>query len=251
MVLEYHSFMHSVVQFLVGKDRKRFLIHTELSSSIPSEILRPPIVEEIDEVVFGRFCEFVYSGDYSVPSPIYDGLGNQAPTEPVRQWDPARLTWNFFHPENLPIVCADLRERLGQVNPKYRANDESTTNPKDSYADIFLCHAEMYRFASRTGWTALYHLTLYHLLQLLANFALCEERTRDIVTLFKFVFEEIDSEFEGIGDINGFEGRGNIKNLLGDYALWNLEILMRDADFQLVLDKMPSLKKGFFRWMWK
>lgn len=65
----------------------------------------------------------------------------------------------------------------------------------------------------------------------------------DIVTLFKFVFEEVDSEeFEVIGDI---------KDLLGDYALWNVESLMRDANFWFVLNGMPSLEKGLFRWMWK
>ncbi|OQE07899.1 hypothetical protein PENFLA_c148G04038 [Penicillium flavigenum] len=232
-----------IVLFVVGKDRKRFLIHEELASSFPSEILRPPIVEEIDEVVFGRCCEFVYTGDYSAPSPIYDGIGKQSLTESVRRWDPARLTWNFFHPEKFPIVCADLRELLGQVNPTYRANDESSTDPKYSYADIFLCHAEMYRFAFRTGWTALCYLSLNRLLGLLANFALCEERTGDIVILFKFVFEKIDSEET--------EGMGDIKKLVGDYVLWNLEILMRDMDFQLVLKEMPSLETAFFRRMWK
>ncbi|CAG8090665.1 unnamed protein product, partial [Penicillium nalgiovense] len=78
---------------------------------------------------------------------------------------------------------------------------------------------------------------------LLANFALCEERTGDIVILFKFVFEKIDSEET--------EGMGDIKKLVGDYVLWNLEILMRDMDFQLVLEKMPSLETAFFRRMWK
>ncbi|KAF4772229.1 hypothetical protein HAV15_011214 [Penicillium sp. str.  len=63
-----------IVLFVVGKDRKRFLIHKD-------EILRPPIVEDIDEVVFGRCCEFVYTGDYSAPSPIYDGIGIQSLTE--------------------------------------------------------------------------------------------------------------------------------------------------------------------------
>lgn len=101
-----------IVLFVVGKDRKRFLIHKELASSFPSEILRSPIVEGIDEVVFGRCCEFVYTGDYSAPSPIYDGIGIQSLTESVRRWDPARLTWNFFHPEKFPIVCADLHEGL-------------------------------------------------------------------------------------------------------------------------------------------
>ncbi|KAJ5678481.1 uncharacterized protein N7477_004114 [Penicillium maclennaniae] len=252
MVLTYHSLMESgVVLVFVGKDQKRFLIHTELASSFPVQILQPPIAEEFDEVVFGRCCEFVYTGDYSVPPPIYDGIRNQSATESVRRWDPAGLSWNFFHPGKFPIVCADLRERLGQVNPNYRANDESSTDPKYSYADVFLCHAEIYSFASRTGWTALCHLSLYRLLGLLANFTLCEERTGDIVTLFKFTFENVDSEeFESIGDIK-FEGMGDLKKLMGDYAMWNLEILMQDMDFQLVLDKMPSLANAFFRWMWK
>jgi hypothetical protein len=36
---------------------------------------------------------------------------------------------------------------------------------------------------------------------LLANFALCEERAGDIVTLFKFALENVESEeFEGMGD---------------------------------------------------
>ncbi|KAJ5467323.1 hypothetical protein N7475_005075 [Penicillium sp. IBT 31633x] len=252
MVLEYHSLIESgVVLFVVGKERKRFLIHTELASSFPSEILRPPICEEIDEEVFGRCCEFVYTGDYSVPSPIYGGIGNQSSTESVRRWDPVRLTWNLFHPGKFPIVCADLRERLGQVNPNYRANDVVSTDPKYSYADIFLCHTEMYCFASRTGWTALCYLSFYRLLGLLANFALCEEQTRDIVTLLKHVFKKFVSEdFECLGDIK-FEDMGDIRKLVGDYALWNLEILMRDMDFQLLLENMPSLEKAFFRWMWK
>jgi hypothetical protein len=242
-----------VVLVFVGKDQKRFLIHTELASSFPSKILKSPIVNEIDEVVFGRCCEFGYTGDYSIPPPICDGIGNQPSTEPVRRWDPARLTWNFFHPEKFPIVCAGLRERLDQVNPNYRANDDSIPDPTYSYADKFICHAEMYLFASRSGWTALCYLSLYRLLGLLANFPLCEERTGDILTLFKFTFEKLDfGELEGIRGIRveDMGDMGDIKKLVGDYAMWNLEILMRDMDFQLVLDKVPFLEKAFFRWMW-
>jgi hypothetical protein len=126
-------------------------------------------------------------------------------------------------------------------------------DPKYSYADIFLCHAEMYSFACRTGWTALCYLSLYRLLGLLVNCTLCEERTGDIVTLFKFAFEDVNSEeFESIGDIKfEYEGMGDIKKLMGDYLIWNLEILMRDMDFQLALDKMPSLENALFRWMWR
>lgn len=150
--------MHSgITQFVVGKDRQKISIHTALTSLFSKVILQPPMIEEMDDVLFGRCFEFVYSGDYSVPSPIYEPhncqRGITSSTEPVRRWDPAGLTWNYFHPEKFSIICADLRERLGQVNPNYRANDEKSTDPNYSYADIFLCHAEMYRVSSRTGWT--------------------------------------------------------------------------------------------------
>ncbi|KAJ5461510.1 uncharacterized protein N7458_003062, partial [Penicillium daleae] len=52
---------------------------------------------------------------------------------------------------------------------------------------------------------------------LLANFTLCEERTGDVVTLMKFIFEESDSEHIG-----------NIRIILRDYTLWNMETLMQN-----------------------
>lgn len=86
---------------------------------------------------------------------------------------------------------------------------------------------------------------------MLKHFSLYEERIRDIVLLLKFAFENIDSEeFEIIQDI-GFEGMKDIRKLVRDYTLWNLEILMRDIDFQLLLNKMPCLEKDLFRGMWK
>lgn len=67
----------------------------------------------------------------------------------------------------------------------------------------------------------------------------------------KFASEKIDSgELEGMRDVR-VEDMGDNKKLAGDYAMWNLEILMRDMDFQLVLDKIPVLGKLSFRWMWK
>lgn len=65
--------MHSgITQFVVGKDRQKIFIYTALTSLFPKEILQPPMIEEIDNVLFGRCFELVYSGDYSVPSPIYE-----------------------------------------------------------------------------------------------------------------------------------------------------------------------------------
>ncbi|KAF3399950.1 hypothetical protein F1880_007971 [Penicillium rolfsii] len=233
-----------IVQFVVGKDRKQFSIHTELVSFFPSENLRSPIVEEIDEVIFSRCCEFVYSGDYSVPFPVYDPYGGQRrigiqpSKESVRRWNPANIT-NFFHPELLPRVCADLLERLDQA-PKYQAKEELNTDPKHDHTEIFICHAELYRFARRMNWASLCYLSVYRLLRLLANFNLCEERTGDVVTLMKFIFEETDGA-----------DMGNMDSLLRDYAVWNVETLMQDVDFRHLLDRVPSLAKDIFRKMWE
>ncbi|KAJ5597332.1 hypothetical protein N7537_007416 [Penicillium hordei] len=66
-----------IVQFVVGKDRKRFSIHAALTSSFQSEILQPPTVGELDEIIFGRCFEFVYSGSYSIPSPVFNPFSGQ------------------------------------------------------------------------------------------------------------------------------------------------------------------------------
>jgi hypothetical protein len=55
-----------MVEFVIGKDGKRFSIHAALAKSFPEKLLESPLNSEIDEAVFGHCCEFVYSGDYSV-----------------------------------------------------------------------------------------------------------------------------------------------------------------------------------------
>lgn len=54
MLLKYHTYSKSPI----------------ISIMMLLTILQPPISEEVDEVVFGRCCEFVYSGDCSVPLPV-------------------------------------------------------------------------------------------------------------------------------------------------------------------------------------
>jgi hypothetical protein len=98
-------------------------------------------------------------------------------------------------------------------------------------------HAEVYRLAVTTHWVPLWALSLYRLIRSLASFTLCEERTGDIIELLKFVFEENEYKYE-------------LKVVLVDYAAWNVEILMRDADFRQLLDRVPSLEKAIFRAMW-
>lgn len=93
-----------------------------------------------------------------------------------------------------------------------------------------------YRLGLRTDWVSLCAWSLYRLLHLLDNFTLFDERSGDIVQLLSF------------GDSEYME---NMQDILQEYAVWNVEILMQDADFQRLLDRVPSLEKAIFRSMWK
>jgi hypothetical protein len=107
-----------------------------------------------------------------------------------------------------------------------------------SYTAVFLSHAEIHRFRVRTGWLSLSALSLYRLLRLLKNFTLFEERLGDIVQLLVFVFE--DSQY-----------MGNLEKMLQDYMVWNMETLMRNADFESFLGRKLSLEQTVFRLMWE
>jgi hypothetical protein len=56
----------------VGENWKLFSIYKVLKNSFSREALEPAMLESVDEEVFGRCCEYMYSEDYSVPSPTSD-----------------------------------------------------------------------------------------------------------------------------------------------------------------------------------
>lgn len=234
------------VEFVIGKDRKRFSIHKALASSFPNKVLQLPINAEVGEIVFGRCCEFVYSGDYSVRLPASNPSGsdggqsdnsNAMPQRLEARWNPVHLTENIFHPTNLSGAHAPVVERLDQV-PWYEDGSALNESPADNYASLFLSHAEVYRFGYRTDWGSLCDRSLYWLLRSLARFKLFNERTGDIVELLRFVFEE--SEY-----------MGRLQIILQDYIAWNVETLMQDVGFKQLLDRVPSLEKAIFRSMWE
>ncbi|KAF7164506.1 hypothetical protein CNMCM6106_001024 [Aspergillus hiratsukae] len=140
------------------------------------------------------------------------------------------------YPTKLPDICAFIKEKLDKA-PLDEDGEVPNTDPADNYAGVFLSHAEVYRFAYITDWVSLCALSLYRLIRSLASFTLFEERTGDIVKLLKFVFEENEYMHE-------------MQDVLVDYAAWNVEILMPDADFRQLLNRVPSLETAIFRSMW-
>lgn len=102
------------------------------------------------------------------------------------------MNWNIFHLKTLLLNYDILLTEFGYI-PRSGFEKNLCNDPFISYAAVFLCHAELHRFGVRTGWLSLSVLSSYRFLQLLENFTLFEERTKDIVQLLEFVFE--DSEY--------------------------------------------------------
>lgn len=90
-----------------------------------------------------------------------------------------------------------------------------------------------YHFGYRMDWGSLCDRSLHWLVRSLTCFNLFEERTGDIVKLLRFVFEEI-------------KYIESLRVVLRDYAAWNMEIFMRDADFKQLLDKSSILGESHF-----
>lgn len=130
------------------------------------------MIKSFREEVFGRCCEFVYSGDYSAPSLVREFWGdNSSQLEDIetqrhgvaRRWDRSNLTWNLFYLKVLSLSYNNLLKEIGWT--LYPETKEGFSNDCfTSYREVFLSHAEMHHFAVRTGWLSLAHLSSYRLL---------------------------------------------------------------------------------------
>lgn len=232
-----------IVELVVGKSR--FSVHAALMSSFPSNIVDSIGNEDIDEVVFSRCCEFVYRGDYSLPlatriitlrSAGQSSDADASTPLPSGRWNPGNMSKNLFHPRTLLNTLNSLAELLDRV-PENEAEEELSKDPSADYEHILIGHAEVYRLAIITDWASLRHLSVYRLLRVLANFSLSEGRSGTIVKLLTFAF--VDNDY-----------LGNIEDILKHYVIWNLNVLMQDAGFLRLLDRVPSLEKTIFRSMW-
>ncbi|KAB8230313.1 uncharacterized protein BDW43DRAFT_321601 [Aspergillus alliaceus] len=161
-----------IVEFVIGINQQQFSIHAALAGYFPKEIFQPSINGQVDEIVFGHCCEFIYSGDYSIPLPTADLCrdDNDKPS------DSQTLS----------------REKLDKASLDEGVPDN---NLADNYAAVFLSYAEVYHFAYTADWDPLYTLLLY---------------------LYLRKIKDMD----------------NMRDMLVHYAVWNIEIIMRDTNFQ-------------------
>lgn len=98
------------------------------------------------------------------------------------------------HSEHLPssktslYTCASSRKL--ELPLVLKDENRMNTEPRDSYMNGFVSHAEIHQLAYKTDLTSLRALSTYRLIQSLKIFTLFEECTKDIVRLARFVFKE-------------------------------------------------------------
>ena len=116
-----------------------------------------------------------------------------------------------------PVIrrtCIDIRP----PRPNQTSNED--------YSEVFLSHAQLYVFAEKYDIQDLKMLALDNLQNVLTVYTLYEERTGDIVTLLRYVYENTGEPVEGTEDM---------RTLLGLYMGYEMDTLMKDAGFRNVM----------------
>lgn len=216
----------------------------------------------VETATFDRFLEWMYRGKYSSPTPKDDtSPGDMAPGEDKSDLldifggaaggskkKKKTSTWNqaTANPFGAPAhftSTSESRDRLQQEFAERSYIERPTAlpdirNESGSYKDVFLCHAQLYRFADEKDIQTLKYLALENLHGCLKHFILNEKRTGDIIALLRYVYQNTfpaeNSEAEPL------------RALLKDYIGFEMDTLMKDEDFNaLIIDDGGPLLGDF------
>ena len=129
-----------------------------------------------------------------------------------------------------PVIrrtCIDIRPP--------RSNQKSN----EDYSEVFLSHAQLYVFAEKYDIQNLKMLALDNLQNVLTVYTLYEERTGDIVTLLRYIYENTGEPVEGTEDM---------RTLLRLYMGYEMDTLMKDAGFRnVMIDDGGALLDDFMK----
>ena len=122
-----------------------------------------------------------------------------------------------------------IRQTFIDRKPLVRRNSVDVPPPRankdraEDYTQVFLCHAELYIFAERYDIQSLKTLALDELHATLAIFTLFDERTRDIIELLRYTYENTaDSK----------NANEDLRSLLTHYIGFEMDTLIKDPDFK-------------------
>lgn len=193
--------------FQIGPQKKDFVLHYGAISRVSRPLtalmnqgthqrqnaaiwLQPERVE-----TFEKFCQFLYTGDYSMASDSNEGNGTGWGTTEGPHWNP-----NFEAPYTYAsdpwAAFQDMTFTPGDpfLTPGYGWSNNTTQRVSET---ALLTHARVFVFAERFNVDDLGNLALGKLHNSLCTFPLRVANAEDIVELLKFCYQ--DMELVGMG----------------------------------------------------
>ena len=190
----------------------------------------PIVIEDAVEDIFVYVCQYLYTGDYSIPLPDDVVPYHIGKDEQHEQNDILMLKGNFFENSASVKKLADYTVRGIQPQPALPSNGHHYHHFWN-YSRALLAHAQLNVFAGKSNLEELRDISLYKLLHMLHDFPFHNERIGDIIKLVRFVF---DSE-SGVCR--------NLKGLTLHYMALHIKQLLQNKEFQLFLQELPSLSR--------
>ncbi|KAI1470920.1 uncharacterized protein F4812DRAFT_419466 [Daldinia caldariorum] len=263
-------------RFLVGPDKKEFFMHAKLVARMSKPLYalvngewkeaKESFTEwpEVDEGTFARFCEFAYTGDYTVPEPFKDALAELKNKNKIREDDNFDL-WggsftnngfgthgglskkkkkssSIFDQSVVRSGSSGDRDRMWEQfrqdvsdEPDHRAKESANTDPSLNYSEVLLAHARLYALADCYDVSALAELSVRKLHRTLKVFELHKGvRATDVAQLIDYAYKNT---------MNKGAGEDKLRGVLATYTACNIEEMWPNLYFQDVLES-PEVSKA-------
>lgn len=229
-------------------------------------------LEDVDEGTFVRFIEWAHKGYYTAaefravetevvlaPPKVFTfrpELEEAPPMEPdpleVSVWPQSKkdkkkgkgVTQNRWGDDNFGVPYQESRRDAAQevkgelkqafISRRYTVRQvvskmplpRPNRNPEEDYTYVFLSHAQLYVFAEKYDIQPLKVLALEELHATLAIYTLYPVRTGDIIALLRYVYGNT-------GQSDG--GEEDLRNVLTTYIGYEMDTLINDEDFRVLM----------------
>ena len=230
--------------FLIGEKRQAIIVHSAAVSARSKALhallhngmietqMRTATLDDVEVEDFLRFCQFAYTGDYTVPPCTRDDEGIEPAPDDIPEPPPAieEDTWapktkkqrritpsiSFIsdHPSDASSVWAvDLKilrstfenKRYCAIHPREKLLDSceptSNTAASQNFTPVFLAHCRLYVFADKYGVKSLRKLALHKIHRTLLTFELYPQRVQDLVELVRFAFMDRNTYSGGADEL--------------------------------------------------
>lgn len=207
--------------FLVGEEQVSMMIHIALvaeQSPVLESLVNGSMQEatsgiviwkDVEEDTFGRFAQFVYTGDYDAPS--HTTMGDHLPTldkaeeerDTTAESALSKGDWDLRdHSIPKPSVKSKKTPKFselsypGPIRPEpfnIRQQPRRNQSPKEDYLPIFLAHARLYVLAEKYGIQTLKAKVLQKLHLTLCHFTLYKACIRGIIDLIRYTYANTPS----------------------------------------------------------